>query len=113
MASGGASPQDAIGPYDAADLEAALRLPCRVTGCEPEALAAIYRAGLPAMDDDDLADAAGLARDIARTSAAILHDATEADPQTHARLVAQAAADAAVARLYAAEIARRRARSAT
>ena len=104
----GAKPRDEDPmAYSAEDLEQALRASCRVTGCDPSTLAALYRAGVPAMDDDELAEAAEIARHVAIGSAAAVSAASGGDPDRHAVLAARAAADAAVSRLHAAEIARR------
>ena len=82
---------------------------CDVTGCDADDLSRLFRAGLPAMDADELADAAALTRLVAEQSRHTLVHAREldADIDILVRLEAQAAADAAVARLHDDELVRR------
>ena len=104
---GGDRAPDGPALYTVANLRADLTLPCRVTGCDPEPLAAIYGAGLAAMDAGELGEARELSLAIAEASARAAKDASMGPAEIHARLAAQAAGDAAVARLYAGEEARR------
>lgn len=111
---GAGARQDDPARYTAADMELALSASCAVTGCDATALAAVYRVGLPAMTDEDLAESAALADLVARASASAVAEAADgSDARHHAILAAQAAADAAIARLHAAEAARRAEEAAT
>ncbi|UWQ22910.1 hypothetical protein [Jannaschia sp. W003] len=92
--------------FDARALDGALARACAVTGCDGADLAAIYGAGVDAMDDAALAEALALARVVARSSAEALGRAGDGGARA-ARLRAQAEADAAVARFHEAEAARR------
>jgi len=96
--------------YDARALDDALGRACAVTGCDAVDLSDLFHAGLPAMEETDLAEAEALTRQIAASSEEALR-ALEArgnsQPDQAARLKAQAEADAAVARYHAAERARR------
>ncbi|KIT16525.1 hypothetical protein [Jannaschia aquimarina] len=96
--------------FNVPDLAAALADACAVTGCDASDLVDMFRAGLPAMTDDELAEAEALTQAIAAQSEATLarYDASGADrPEIRARLAAQAMADEAIARFHAAELARR------
>ena len=63
--------------YTAADFKQDLAASCAVTGCDADALTAVYRAGLPAMTDADLAEAGELADLVAQSSAEAVSGAAE------------------------------------